>query len=109
MIGATRDIDAEPEYTNISKLILKAWKKPMKILKFYDCLQKRPTTFNIIVALKACITMQYYFLYGPIDAIQPYKNADIPLIVLTGVHTSWVNNCKARIEKGVVYKRKDNA
>lgn len=74
----------------MSKLIRKAWDKPMKARKFYKCLKKRDISTNIATALKACLCIQYYFLYGPYEVFQPYKKSDLPLVLLSSMHTSWL-------------------
>ena len=71
----------------------------MKISKFYKNIRERRIDVNIIIALKACITIEYYFLYGPYDVVKPYKNIDLPRIVLKYIHESWYNQSNSN--KGV--------
>lgn len=101
MIAATRSSNTEPDYNSISKLIRKAWKKPLKIIKFYKAVRERPLSSSITVALKACITIQYYFLYGPQDIFLPYKNTDIPDVVFKSMLSEWPKLSKEAQKKEV--------
>ena len=89
MIAATKYNSAEPDYMSIAKRIRKAWKKPMKIFKFYKNLLDRSINTKNLVALKSCITMQYYFLYGPKDVLHPYKNIEATGVLLEEMHKKW--------------------
>jgi len=95
------DSNVEPNYECILKLVKKAWKKPLKIEMYYDSMNERPINANISVALKACVTTQYYFLYGPTEVVRPYKKIELPIAFLTSMHNSWVNRCRVRVKSNL--------
>jgi len=89
VIALTRSNDEEFDTVQMSKLIRKVWMNPMKAVRFYKYLKKRDITSNIIITLQACLSIQYYFLYGPYEVHQPYKHSEVPIAILSLINTTW--------------------
>lgn len=85
IIYATENSTLPPRIQYIAKLILKAWRKPDKIPKFYSCLMERGFEQNTIIALKTLWLIHKYILCGP----PPTEGAREVLVKL---YESWAGN-----------------
>lgn len=92
---AVSNIDSESDCSVIMKLVKRAWGEPEKIGEFYTYLQQKNVTPNITVMLKTCVAIQYYFLCGPQEVMQPSGNPNLPLNILTMLCNNWVNGYKS--------------
>lgn len=94
--GATLDEDSQPDYAFVAKLLKETWEDPAgKIAKFYESLQERDLLGNVVVALKACTLLQYYFLYGPTEVVRPPGDPERPILILNDMAASWTKACGA--------------
>lgn len=85
IIYATENSTLPPRIQYIAKLILKAWRKPDKISKFYNWLMERGFEQNTIIALKTLCLIHKYILWGP----PPAEGAREVLVKL---YESWAGN-----------------
>jgi len=81
------------------KLVKKAWAEPGRVNEFYDCVQQKNTVPNIRVMLKTCVAIQYYFLCGPHEVLEPNNGPNLTQNVLTLLYNKWITGYKSTLRQ----------
>lgn len=99
MLSSIEETPKPPNQIYAHYLVVKAWKKPQKIQKFYSLLYKKyiKNPESTIITLKTLITLHTYFRKGPIDV---YLIRDSPSArsILFNLNQTW----KIIFEKGAI-------
>jgi hypothetical protein len=98
------DNENESDCSSIMKLVKKAWAEPERVNEFYNCVQQKNAVASIRVMLKSCIAIQYYFLCGPHEVLEPNGNLNITQNVLTLLYNKWITGYKSTLRQTMEVK-----
>jgi len=90
MLSSIEETEKPPNQIYAHYLVVKAWKKPQKIQKFYSLLYKKymKNPENTIISLKTLITLHTYFRKGPID-VYLVRDSHSARSILFSLNQTW--------------------
>lgn len=91
LLSALEENEEGPQQKFVRFLIIKAWNKNEKIIKFYKFLQKHVTKNmdNCVIILKSLIVLHNYFKKGPPDCFKLKNSEGNPSTILTNINEFW--------------------
>jgi len=91
LLSALEENEEGPKQKYVRYLIIKAWKKSEKVVKFYKFLQKHDSKNidNCVIIMKSLIVLHNYFKKGPPDALQLKNKEGNPSDILIQINDYW--------------------
>lgn len=91
LLSALEENEEGPNQKYVRYLIMKAWKKDEKIVKFYRFLQKHDhkNIDNCVIIMKSLIVLHNYFKKGPPEALKVKNKEGNPNDILLEINRIW--------------------
>lgn len=91
LLSAVEENEEAPKQKYVTNLIIKAWNKNEKVVKFYKFLQKvdHKNIDNCVIIMKSLIVLHNYFKKGPPDALNLKNKDGNPNEILMNINDYW--------------------